>query len=63
MNRGCIALNELNCDSCGDTVEAGEKYLLVDEKQKISRLCVDCCVKKKLAAYKTEKGEKILTFL
>ena len=63
MNRGCIALDELACDNCGETVEPGEKYLLIDNEGKISRFCINCCVKKKLASYKVEKGEKVLTFL
>ncbi len=63
MNRGCIALNEITCDSCGNAVEPGEKYLLKDDENKVSRLCMDCCLKKHLATYKLEKGDKVLTFL
>jgi ribosomal protein L24E len=63
MNRGCIALTELNCDSCGQTVEPGQKYLLLEDEGKITRFCVDCSIKKHLASYKVEKGEKVLTFL
>jgi len=33
-----------------------------DEKGKLSRLCVDCCVKKGYARYTEDKGQQVLTF-
>jgi hypothetical protein len=33
-----------------------------DEKGKLSRLCVDCCVSKGYARYTEDKGQQVLTF-
>jgi hypothetical protein len=33
-----------------------------DEKGKVSRLCVDCCVSKGYARYTDDKGQQVLTF-
>jgi hypothetical protein len=63
VNRGCIAVGEINCDNCRRLIEHGERYLLIEEKEgEKSHLCVDCCLSKGYAVYKPEKGEKVLTF-
>ncbi|MBM3119925.1 MAG: hypothetical protein FJ006_10365 [Chloroflexi bacterium] len=64
MNRGCIAVGEIKCDSCSHLIEHGERYLLIEEKEdEKSRFCVDCCLSKGYAAYVEEKkGELMLTF-
>jgi hypothetical protein len=66
MRCGCVAIGEFKCTKCNRYVEHGERYLLIaendapeDERQ---RICVDCCLKQKYAAYIKEKGEKVLTF-
>jgi len=48
----------------------GMAYLAVDERDGVEdeegdtrRYCIECCLKKGYAQYKTEKGEQILTFL
>lgn len=70
MRRGCISQGEVKCDECQRSILYPERYLVVDEKDGIEdeegetrRYCVDCCLKKGYAQYKTEKGEQILTFL
>ncbi|HET6478362.1 MAG TPA: hypothetical protein VFF92_04740 [Dehalococcoidales bacterium] len=70
MRRGCISLGEVKCDECQRSIPYPERYLVVDERDGIEdeegetrRYCVDCCLKKGYAQYKTEKGEQILTFL
>jgi len=70
MRRGCISLGEVNCDECQRLIPYPERYLAVDERNGIEdeegetrRYCVECCLKKGYARYKTEKGEQILTFL
>lgn len=71
MRRGCIAVQEVHCDECGRSIKHPERYLLMDEEggkpaeeeRKLLRYCVDCSLKKNYATYRTEKGEKILTFL
>ena len=63
MNRGCIAIGEVECDGCHRLIEQGERYLLMEEKEdEKSRFCVDCCLTKGYVAYKPEKGEQVLTF-
>jgi len=69
MRRGCIAMQEVICDSCHRTIQPAERYLAVDEekkaeveKGKTKHYCTDCALKKDYAYYKEEKGEKILTF-
>jgi nitrate reductase beta subunit len=63
MHCGCIALGEVQCDGCHKALEYGERYLLIDSKEGQSqRYCIDCCLSRGYASYKTEKGEKILTF-
>jgi len=62
MRRGCIAVGEICCDGSGRIVRHPERYLLMDEEEKTSRYCVDCCLEKGYARYKEEKGERVLTF-
>lgn len=64
MRRGCIAIGEMYCDNCGQHIEHGKRYLRIaenEEKEK-QHICVECCLKKGLASWITEKGEKVLTF-
>jgi len=70
MRRGIISLGEVKCDECQRLIPFPERYLAVDEKGGLEdeggetrRYCVECCLKKGYARYKTEKGERILTFL
>ena len=63
MNRGCIAVGEIRCNNCQRLIEAGERYLLLEEKEgEKSCFCVECSVAKGYAAYVKEKGEEVLTF-
>ncbi len=69
MRRGCISLGEVKCDECQNIIPYPDRYLAIDEKDGIeveegetSRYCVDCCLKKDYARYRTDKGEQILTF-
>ena len=69
MRHGCTAIDEIRCDGCGRIIRHLERYLAIDEKDgveveegKLSRYCVDCCLKKNYAHYKEDKGEQILTF-
>lgn len=70
MRRGCIAIGEIRCDGCGNIIKHPERYLAIDEKNGVeveegetSRYCVECSLKKGYACYRTEKGERVLTFL
>ncbi len=69
MRRGCISQGEVQCDECHRTIPYPERYLVIDEKDGVeaeegetSRYCVECSLRKGYAHYKTEKGERILTF-
>jgi hypothetical protein len=63
MNRGCVAVGEIRCDNCQRLIEAGQRYLIVEEKEgEKSDFCVECSVAKGYAAYVKEKGEEVLTF-
>jgi hypothetical protein len=74
MNRGCVSIGEIKCDSCHSLIEQGERYLLMEEEEegegkgkgkredKKSRFCVECCLAKGYAAYVKEKSEEVLTF-
>ena len=68
MNRGCVSVGEIKCDSCHSLIEPGQRYLLMEEEKegggdgKKSRFCVECCLAKSYAAHVKEKGEEILTF-
>ena len=70
MRHGCIAVGEVFCDGCGRAIKHPERYLAIDEEDgvevdegKTLRYCVDCCFGKGYAKYRTEKGERILTFI
>jgi hypothetical protein len=63
MNRGCVAVGEIRCDNCQRLIEAGHRYLLLEEKEgEKSCFCVECSVAKGYAAYVKDKGEEVLTF-
>ncbi|MFC1860435.1 hypothetical protein ACFLYC_02545 [Chloroflexota bacterium] len=64
MQQGCISLGEVKCDGCHRLIPHAKRYLIIEEKEGvISRLCIDCCLKKGYARYKEEKkGEEVLTF-
>jgi len=64
MNRGCVAVSETKCDNCESIIEHGQQYLLIeDDKGNLEHFCTDCCLAKGYARYKTEKGERVVTFL
>lgn len=68
IRSGCIAVGEVHCDGCGRTVKHPERYLAIDEDEgadegKVTRYCLDCCLEKGYARYKTEGGTRELTFL
>ncbi len=69
MRRGCISLGEVRCGGCQRIIPYPERYLVIEEKDGVEveggetfRYCVDCCLGKGYAHYKTEKGERIFTF-
>ena len=63
MRRGCIAIGKVQCDGCHRFLEYGERYLTIDDEEgKKQRLCVDCCLSRGYAFYRTERGEQIITF-
>jgi len=64
MRQGCISLGEVKCDGCHRLIPHSGRYLIIEEKEGVvSRLCIDCCLKKGYAHYKEEKkGEEVLTF-
>lgn len=63
MNRGCVAVGEIKCFNCQRLIEAGHRYLVVEEEEgKKQDYCVECSVAKGYAAYVKEKGEEVLTF-
>ena len=63
MRQGCMSLGEVRCDDCHRVIPHAKRYLVIEETEGvISRLCVDCCLKKDYAGYKEEKKEKVLTF-
>jgi len=63
MRCGCIAVGKVQCDGCHRFFEYGERYLVIDgEEENSQRFCIDCCLKRGYASYKTEKRERIITF-
>ena len=63
MNRGCVAVGEIRCDNCQRLIEAGHRYLLLEEKEgEKSCFCVECSVAKGYAVYVKDKWEEVLTF-
>jgi len=63
MRRGCIAVGQIQCDGCHRPIKYGERYLVIDgEGDEKKRFCVDCCLSRGYASYKTEKGERTITF-
>ena len=64
MRRGCISLGNVQCDDCHRIIPHPERYLSVEEPEGVNLcLCIDCCLKRGYADYKSEKGESVLTFL
>jgi hypothetical protein len=64
MRRGCIAVEQIQCDGCHRLIKAGERYLVIDvEGDEKQRLCIDCCLERGYASYIEEEGKKIITFL
>ena len=65
MRRGCIAIGTIKCDMCGNNMEHGKRYLLIEDEKDESiktRYCIDCCLSNGYADYVVEKGERVLTF-
>ena len=63
MRRGCISLDDVQCDDCHCAIPYPERYLIAEELEGVVlRLCIDCCLKKGYADYKQEKGEQVITF-
>ncbi len=69
MRRGCVSLGEVKCDECGRAIPYPERYLAIEEKDGVEdgegethHYCVPCSLKKGYAHYKTEKGERVLSF-
>jgi hypothetical protein len=63
MNRGCVAVGEIKCNNCKRLIEAGQRYMVVEEEEgKRFDLCTECAVAKGYAYYMKEKGEEVLTF-
>jgi hypothetical protein len=64
MRRGCIAVEQVQCDGCHRLIKPGERYLVIDvEGGERQRLCVDCCLSHSYASYTDEGGKNIITFL
>ncbi len=64
MRQGCTSLGDTRCDECQSIIPYPERYLIIKKTEgSISRLCVDCSLKKGYASYKQDKGEQVLTFL
>lgn len=62
MHRGCISLGDVRCSECHRAIPHSERYLIIEEEDATSHLCVDCGLKKGYARYKEDKGEQVLTF-
>ncbi len=69
MRRGCVAVEEVLCDGCGQIIRHPQRYLAIDEEEgteedgKTLFYCIDCCLSRGYASYRTEKGERVLTLL
>ena len=69
MRQGCKSIGEVHCDGCHRTIPYLERYLTINEeddveieKEKTSRYCLNCCLKKGYVHYREDKDEQILTF-
>ena len=63
MRRGCIAVGNIECDSCHQSVKYGERYLLIDDEgDEEKRLCYDCCQSRGYVSYRIEKGKQSSSF-
>jgi hypothetical protein len=64
MRRGCIAVGLIKCAICGNIIEHGDRYLIIeDEPEAKQRICLTCCEKRSYGRYEIEKGERIFTLL
>jgi hypothetical protein len=64
MRRGCIAVGLINCAVCGNIIEHGDRYLIIeDEPEPKQRICLTCCEKHNYGRFEIEKGERIFTLL
>lgn len=62
MNCGCIAVGDLTCSICHQTIRHGQRYLVrYDEANRKERLCLKCSVEKGFAHGQKEKGEETVT--
>ncbi|MFC1962838.1 hypothetical protein ACFLWB_02440 [Chloroflexota bacterium] len=63
MHYGCIAIGDLTCDSCQQTIKHAERYLIREGKEvSKERLCINCCLGKGYAHHQKDRGEEVLTF-
>ena len=63
MRCGCISLGDIQCDDCHRRIHYLERYLTTEEAGSvISRLCLDCALKRGYARHRQEKGEQVVTF-
>lgn len=63
MHYGCIAIGDLTCDSCRQTIKHAERYLVREDKEDSKeRLCIKCCLEKGYAHHRKDRGEEVLTF-
>ena len=63
MRRGCIAVGNVECDSCHRSIKYGEQYLMIDEEgDEAKRLCDDCCHSRGYVSYRTDKGKRVSSF-
>ncbi len=62
MRSGCISLGGINCDNCHREISYPERYLVINEGGKVTRLCVECSTEKGLVHYAEDKDTKSLTF-
>ena len=69
MRRGCISLEDIQCDECQRTIPHSERYLAIEEEDGVeletgntTHYCIECALKKGYAYYKEEKSERTLTF-
>ena len=63
MCPGCIAIGQIKCDGCEGAIKYGERYLLINgDGGKKQRFCINCCLSRGYASYRTGKEEQTITF-
>jgi len=62
MRCGCISLGAVSCDECKRNIAYPERYLVINEGGKVTRLCLDCCKDKEMVSYTEDNGAKTVTF-